>query len=548
MAWEKRNAPTLLLGVALLAAAALLIALGWDLTFFQDTWAVLLERPGFTADSLLTPHNEHLLAFQVALEKLWIELFGMDSAHPEMLTMVAALLAAATLLFVYVRRRVGAWPALFAAVLMLFLGAAWQVLLWPFELVFPLPLAAGIGMLLMLDREDRRGDVWACLLLVLSLGFGSMGLSFALAALVDVFLKRDRRGWGRLWVPFVPVFLYGLWYLGWGSDAETHLTLRNILDSPQYVFEGAAAAIGSLSGLDTIGTTGQGEPIWGRPLLIALVGLAIWRLRRRPLPQTFWPVAAAALSYWLLAAFNYIPGREAYSSRYVYVGAALVLLLAAELLRGVRFSPRAILVGAVLTVLAVGPNLVQLKDGADWLEQQTVLTRADTAAIEIAERTVDPGFTLTPEIAGTASLINVDAAEFLPAAREHGSPAYTPAELATAPAAGRRQADIVLSQALPLSTRVVPGLFRLEVARSCTRVGGAAPGAEVELGPGPARIEVAPGPEAEFSLRRFASGEYPVRTAGAPGDSLTILRVPADKAPQPWYLLVEASQPAFVCP
>lgn len=550
MAWQKGNAPTFLLGAALLAAAALLIALGWEMTFFQDTWAVLLERPGFTADSLLHPHNEHLLAFQVALEKLLIELFGMDSAHPEMLVMTAALLAAGWLLFLYVRRRVGPWPALFAAVLLLFFGAAWQVLLWPFELVFPVPIAAGIGMLLMLDRNDRRGDVLACLLLILAIGFGSLGLSFALAALVDVALKHRRRGWGRLWVPFVPVFLFGLWYLGWGQEAESHLTLDNVLLAPQYVFNSAAAAVGTLTGLDSIGTNGLGESRWGRPLLVALIALAVFGLRRRPggLPETFWPVAAAALSYWLLAAFNYIPGREPGSSRYVYAGAALLLLVAAELLRGVRFSPRALWIGGALTLLALGPNLVQLRDGANWLKEQSVLTRADTAAIEIAERTVDPSFTLTPEIAGTPSLINVDAAEYLPAVREHGSPAYTPAELAEAPAVGRRQADIVLSLALPLETRLVSDLPEGYVGpKGCVEVGGGA-AAEVELGPGPARIEVAPGPQAELSLRRFATGEYPVRTEGAPGDSLTILRIPADKAPQPWYLLVESTQPAWVCP
>lgn len=550
MAWHKSNAPTLLLGAALLAAAALLLVLGWDLTYFQDTWAVLLERPGWSVDSILKPHNEHLLAFQAVLQKLLIEIFGMDSAHPEMLVMTAALLAAGWLLFVYVRRRVGPWPALFAAVLLLFFGAAWQVLLWPFELIFPLPLAAGIGMLLMLEREDRRGDVFACLLLIVSVGFGSLGLSFAVAALVDVALKHRRRGWGRIWIALVPIALYGLWYLGWGQDVERHVTLTNVLLSPRYVFDGAAAAVGTLSGLDQIATNGLGTPTWGRPLLIALIGLAIFGLRRRPsLPETFWPVAAAALSYWLLAAFNYIPGREPASSRYVYAGAALVLLVAAELLRGVKFSSRALWIGGALTLIAIGPNLIQLRDGANWLQEQSVLTRADTAAIEIAERTVDPDFTLTPEIAGSPSMINIDAEEFLPAVREHGSPAYSPEELAEAPAVGRRQADIVLSQALPLETETVSDLPEGYVGpKGCLEVGAGAPLTEIKLSPGPTRIEVAPGPEAQLSLRRFATGEYPVPAVAAPGNSLTILRIPADKAPQPWYLLVQATQQAWVCP
>jgi len=63
--------------------------------------------------------------------------------------------------------------------------------------------------------------------------------------------------------------------------------------------------------------------------LIALIGLAIYGKSRKPgISPRFWPAAAAGVSYWLLAAFNFIPGREAASSRYVYAGAAFVLLMA----------------------------------------------------------------------------------------------------------------------------------------------------------------------------------------------------------------------------
>lgn len=549
MAWPRRNAPYVGLVVALAAAAALLIALSWPLTFFQDTWAILLERPGLSANSLLRPHNEHLVVFQVALEKLLIKVFGMTSSHPEMLVMTGTLLASAALLFAYVRHRVDPWLALMAAVLVLFLGAAWQVQLWPFEIEFTAPIAAGLGVLLLLDREDRFGDAWACLLLVVGLGFGSLGLSFVFAAAVDVFLKRDRRGWGRVWIVVVPLFLYVVWYVGWGRDAEHHLTLHNVLLSPQYLFNGLAAAVGSLSGLDTIGVSGQGDATWGRPLLIALIGLAVYWQRRRPgVSITFWPVTAAALSYWLLAAFNFIPGREATSSRYVYAGAVFVILLAAELLRGVRVSRQALLIAGAVTLLAVAPNLVEMKDGADFLKEQSVLTRADTAAIEIASRTVQPSFALTPEIAGTPSLININAEKFLPVARDNGSPAYSPQELTKAPAAAQRQADIVLSQALPLSTETIHRNFGKADSGTCQTVTpGASPTGGIPLSPGMTRIEISPGPEATFKLRRFAASEFPVPTAGAPGGSITLLRIPADRATQRWHLQVEAQQLIRVC-
>jgi hypothetical protein len=77
--------------------------------------------------------------------------------------------------------------------------------------------------------------------------------------------------------------------------------------------------------------------------------------------------------------------------------------------------------------------------------------------------------------------------------------------------------------------------------------GGSAAKPEVAVSAGLTRIELAPGPPASFSLRRFAVGEYPVPTEGAPGGSVTVLRIPRDATPRPWHLQVEAAQSARVC-
>jgi hypothetical protein len=551
MALRRRDAPIILLAAALIAAAVLLIALGWQLTFFQDAWSVLMERRPWDAHSLLSPFNEHLLVLQVLVEKVLVDVFGMGDNHPEMLFMTASLLVAAAVLFVYVRRCAGDWMALFATCLLLFLGTAWQVLLWPFEMNFAASLAAGIGALLMLEREDRRGDVWACVLVLVSIGFGSFGLSFAVAAFVDICVRHRSRGWGRLWIVFVPGILYLAWYAGWGHDAEHHLTLHNVLASPVYAFEGMAAGIASLSGLATTGPYGATDPSWGKPLLIALVGLAIWAQTKRPgISKTFWPMVAVGLSYWLLAAFNFIPGREASAIRYQYGAAAIVLLVAAELLRNWRFSSRVLWIGAAATALMIAPNIAQLGSGFDALKDQTVLTRSDTGAIDIARRTVAPSFALTPENAGTPSLINVSAANYLPAVEEDGSAGYSPAELAVAAGPGRHWADVVLSQALPLRLVTVEGSFAQSRTRAagCIAVppDGSVP--EVTVGPGRTRILVGEGGEAQLAMRRFASGEYPVGLPTVPGDSSTSLLVPHDEAPEyPWYLHVGATQEVWVC-
>jgi hypothetical protein len=222
-------------------------------------------------------------------------------------------------------------------------------------------------------------------------------------------------------------------------------------------------------------------------------------------------------------------------------------LILANLLKGVRVTRPVLWVAAGVTILAIGPNLVVLGQGRDSLREQAVLTRSDTAAIEIAHRSVDPGFQLNPDLAGTPSLVNVFAGPFLEAVDEYGSPAYSVGELQSASPEGRRQADIVLSQALPLSTETRLGAYDSgSAAENCLAVNGDDP-AEVALGAGLTRIEVAPGPPAAFSLRRFAEGEFPVATEGAPGNSVTTMRIPRDTAARPWHLHVEAEQPARVC-
>lgn len=547
----ERNAPVALLGLAMAASVALLVVLTREFSFLQDSWEFLMNRRDPSVDSLLQPHNEHIVVIPVALEQLLLRVFGMGSARPEYVLLALSLAATAALLFAYVRRRVGPWPALFAAVVLLFLGPAWEVLLWPFEISFVGSALFGIAMLLALDRDDRGGDRAACAFLVLSFGFSSVAIPFAAAAAVDLLQKRRARGLGRAYVVAVPVLLYGLWYLGWGSAAETHLSLHNVLASPRFVFESAAVATGAVFGLGTSPYDGSPDPVWGRAILIALIAGFGYRLARgHGLALGFWPVAAAAAANWFLTAFNQIPGRDPTSSRYQYMGAVLVLLLLANLLQGVRFGRRALLVGGAVTIAAVGVNLAVLENGRDSLREQSVLAESGTAAIEIARRTVDPEFSLNTEVAGTTTLIDIQAAKYLPAVEEYGSPAYTPTELAEAPDYARKQADIVLSQALPLATLTRLGAFAPGGGENCVTLpaGSAGPDSEVRLAPGLTRIELAPGPPAEFSLRRFATGEFPVPTEGAPGGSVTELRVPRDAARRyPWYLNVEASQLARAC-
>ena len=59
--------PLAVLGLAMLAAAALLLYLTRGFTFYYDEWNFLINRQEFTADALLLPHNEHNVMVAVLL-------------------------------------------------------------------------------------------------------------------------------------------------------------------------------------------------------------------------------------------------------------------------------------------------------------------------------------------------------------------------------------------------------------------------------------------------------------------------------------------------
>ena len=140
-----RRAPQIVFGAALLVMAIVLIVAQWRITFFQDTFAFLLDRQPWTPYNFLYPHNEHIVILPVAITKVLLAIFGMGSNVPEQIQMGLTVLGAATLLFVWLRRRLDPWLAVIGATLFLFLGSAWPTILWPFENEFTLPVVFGLA-------------------------------------------------------------------------------------------------------------------------------------------------------------------------------------------------------------------------------------------------------------------------------------------------------------------------------------------------------------------------------------------------------------------
>jgi hypothetical protein len=537
--------PRAALAVALTASGVLLLVWLSHLSFFGDDWDPLLYRRGFSLDVLLRPHAEHILLGPTLIYKAIQATIGMESLFPYAVVSTLSFLVSVVLLFLYLRRRVDPWLAVAGVLPVLFMGTASEVLLWPFEISFTASMAAGIGALLALERGDERGDAIACALLVLSLAFSELAVSFALGAAAWMILAR--RPWSRCYVVFVPILLYVLWYAGWGHTAESHVSLHNVVHSPIYLLKGLAASASSLLGVPNSVRASAAEGrlplapliVLGLIPLVAAVGLR--RRSRIPLGAPFWSSLVVLISFWLLTAASNAPGRTPWASRYQYVGGVLLLMVLASLASGIRVRGAAILTALAIGALAAIANLRVLHDEYGKRADLTTRERGALAGFEAGGARADPGFTAGPQNTDIIPLYSVQVGPYLSAVHAFGSPAYSSSELPEAPEDARVAADQLLARAEEL--RLTP-VDHPPPAGNCVTVPGAAgPSPPVAL-PRPGVTVTGPKGSVEtVELRRFASSfplRYELRGTG-------VLLIRTDRSPRPWLLRVLGTGPTRIC-
>jgi len=551
----------------MVASGLLLVAWGSHLSFFLDDWTYILYRRDFNADAFFTDANEHLVAGPVAVWKLLLSGFGLGSALPYRIVSTAMFLLGDWFLFVWIRARLGSWPALFATLPILFFGAAFEDLYWFASISFLGSMTCGMGMLVALDRRDRLGDGLACAWLVGSMLFSSLWFAFLIGAVVDVILRRADRDWRRrAYLVLVPLGLYALWWLGWGHEAESTISLHNIATTPLFVLDSFASAIGALLGL---AAPVEGSPSprgldWGRPLAVGLGALAVWRMYKLDrIPRSLWVVLAVVLGFWVLGGFAVKPGRVPWASRYQLPGAMMVLLVATELLRGVKLDRRVLLPALAVLAVALAGNTLMLRQTYSSYLHTSQIIQADLAAMEIARDTVEPGFFLNEEFADTG-FAYIDAGSYLSAVDAFGSPSYTIGELEASPEAARFAADKVLLNALrvalePVAPAAVPasgappaspdsaGIATVP-AVGCVAVPGGPDSPLLSVPPGGVVIRAGRQPIADIKMRRFSTGsDFPVdfQTGIAPGEA-TAIPIPTDLSTVPWKLQLEGGA-ATVC-
>jgi hypothetical protein len=569
---QRRIALGILIAAMALSALAILY---WSrgASFYADDWTYIVDRRAWSPHTLFLPETGHLIVLPLIVFKTLLAIFGATSALPFRLAVVLFDLLNGLLLYLLVRRRVGPLLALAPAVLLLFLGAGWEEIFEAFTLDALISIAAGLGMMLCLDRRDLRGDIGACLLLVVSLASFSLGIVFGLLATVEL-LQRPRYGLRRAWVYLGPALLYGIWLIWASQYHENQLAATNIGPGPAAIVNGASAAAAAIFGVfRSPGAQSAAAPDLGiafgigTPIALALGALLVWRLISgpKPSPRT-WALLAALLALWSLLALTISPARLPQASRYVYPGVVLVLLLAAELCAGIRLT-RGIGIG-VAAVLAVSlvANVDEMRVAGGYFRAETSYNRAELAALELVRDRVPADFGIegqSPTLLPHGDML-IAAGPYFSAADKYGSPAYSPSQLAAAGPAQRAAADELLGRGLAIAA--VPASRFGKAGPGVVRPGSAAlnmtverrgrcvfmrptPGyrgrAALQLPRGGFRFSVDPTTEAQVSLGRFGDG-FAIKPSPVMGSAT--VAIPPDRSPRPWRALIESPTPVIACP
>jgi hypothetical protein len=212
------------------------------------------------------------------------------------------------------------------------------------------------------------------------------------------------------------------------------------------------------------------------------------------------------------------------ASRYLYLGAVVVLLVCAEVLRDVRLGPRVVAAFAVVVAFAVFSQIAPLQAGAGSLRVVSEAMEAELAVVELLADRAAPAYEPDPQRAP-----GLVAGDYLHQVRANGSsPAESIAEVVRDDAEPRREADRVLREMNALKLEPAPP----PPARPS---GPCAP--ELRTGPGPVVVVAGRDAPAEVRVRRFSAEHAEAPLAVVPAGEARLLRLPPDAAARiPWHV------------
>jgi hypothetical protein len=563
-------------------SAALIYAWSAQETLLGDEWGYALRSATEPAGQYLLqpPPGKHLIAIPLLLYRLAFDSFGIGSYAPYRIGHIVLLLICAGLFFLLARRRVGDTLALLPTAILLFLGSAWEVLAESSRSPSLIAIAAGLAMLLALERRDLRGDVGACLALTLSFASHSTSFAFAAAAAVLVLSRPAPERWRRCWVFVLPIAAYALWWiLEFDSPASPSL-LSRIVDLPVFLGKSLGATLLATTGLITHSPYGgidiprPVEVVLAVGLIALLVVLVAARLRmRKPISPFAFAMVAALLVFWISTGLAPGPERIANSSRYIYPDALLFLLLLCELGRDFEL-PRRLDTKLAIPILAlfaisIAGNVYDLRFQERVLNDASDQFRGGLAPLAVDSRQVSPAFNIFQALSGrfpaSDQVAQLNAAALATVFAHYGSPAYNLTELASRPDAVKATADLVALKAsgerlqpaarLPVAPEPAPnGTSALggswePASRGCIALqpSGEAASAVLTAPTGRLAFAAATGPPVPLRAGRFAPGAaVPIGTVQGGGNAELDLPTVTGSF-LPWRVAIQTHQRVVVC-
>jgi len=378
------------LSAVVVGAAIFLFATARGLWFGGDDWFIITDR-GLTSgpgrQGLFEPHFEHWSTLPILAWRGLYSTFGLHTYWPYIgLTIVVHLVIVVLLWYVMTRAAVDGWVATCGCAVFAAAGTGFENLINAWQTQLILPLALGLGAILVAPESGRRftaRDAVAAVLLTAAVMSSGVALPMLVAVGLVLVVRRSLRLTALTLV--VPVVAYGWWYLTYGREGEVADPAPEAI--PRFVWHGLADALGDEARINAIGTI----------VVLAVVGWVAYRLVRFGFERDLTvPFALAIAAVAFLAGTGYRRGNLISTgpaqSRYAYVTVALVLPLVARagqgLLRGSR--GRRVLLAAVTIVLVVA----QARKLDDWATLARPGKQSDRGAVLATAALVREGRTL----------------------------------------------------------------------------------------------------------------------------------------------------------
>ncbi len=513
---------------------------GRGTTFSGDELVWVASTPGIDLYTVFQPHGGHLLALTRLVYWPLLEVFGL-AYLPFRLLAIAATLLTVWLLFEFGRRRTDPLVALAPCLVLLFFGSDYLHLLQGNGFTVMLSVAMGIAALLSLEADTRKGDLLACLWLVIGVFAYTVILPFVAGAAVMIALRRSERR--PYWVAAIPLAIYGLWRI-WllladagsiGGGIEIWLSVV----VPAWGFQSLSAVLNALTGLSygfdgTASSTPTG--LAGPPLALLALFVTGRTIARRGLRSGLLVATVVLISLFAiqcLASGSAPEGRFPGDARYMYPGAVVVLLCGFELARRWRPGRSGLVALALVALCGIGANLTLMANNSTLLREQGRDFRANVGAVAlVVEGGPDDGRARPEQRTIGDNSTSVAVAMYF---QDYGRFGYGADALRGQPPERRDAADrILVGLAAALGSISLTPAAEGSGSYGC-RVLSAADGSTVTLEAPPGRLLMRSATGGEVRVGRFADlAAVPVGSL-SPGQS-SALDLPSDSAQDPWQI------------